>query len=818
MDDTAGARRASRPGHFSPILTFVRLSSLRVTPPKRVSPSSLLPNGPRRAIVFVMPDSAAGALGSIYDDVECSLKIVGLDGVAIRVATFAGTERLSSLFTYTVDVATAPDDVSSLEKALGKGASLIVQRDGAFERGVHGILTEVAPDGVYIAKNLVRTTLVLQPRLANLQYSGGFRMFQKMAFKDIASALVAPERIDVVWRLRPEPPARDYRTQLDESDYDFLARLAADEGVHFFFESTADKTSLVFTNSPKGFLAIDGSSSFPYRELQGATTTEHIRSIQRGQRVRQGAVEHRDYDFTNPRVALVARSDTGGANGEADTTRREWRDYPGGFVDPDGEGKPRATMRLEEFRADAKIYQGTASTLRLVAGKKITITAHDDAAFNGDFVVTDVSVGGGVEGAFGEGGGGRAAKASAGLSQFTAVDADTPLRPKRLPKPPSRLQTARVVGPNEGDPNVDKYGRINVQFMWDRDGKFDANSSCWIRMATPNAHANEGFWQAHRVGSEVLVDFIDGDIDRPVVIGALYNGRETQPYAQPGGVTRSTWKTRGIPGGSGFNEITFENSSGSEQIILHAQKDLNETILNDHNENIGNDQTSKIVTNQTIDVGKDRSLTVGNNETITIGNDQKIAIGSKQTTVIGASQTDSVGTARTVTVGSDDSTSVGGSASRVVGGSDTIAVGRARSTAVAGAETLVVGGARSKTVGGGESTTIVGKRSENIGGNDSLSVGGERQANVSKDDALTVGKGISITAGDTFSVTVGDTASLKLTKDGDIELAVGDSTLSMAKDGTITLKGKSVTVEASSDLTVKGDNVTVKGNSKVAVN
>jgi type VI secretion system secreted protein VgrG len=762
--------------------------------------------------------SAAASVGTIYDDLQCVIKIAGLDSVAIRVANFGGREALSSLFRYSVDVATSPDDVSSLESALGKDVSLAVQRDGNFERGVSGILTEVSPDGAYIAKNLARTTLVVEPRLANLQYSGGFRMFQKMTVKDIITELVQPERIDVVWRLRPDPPTRDYRTQQDESDFAFLARLAADEGLHFFFESTADKTSLVFTNSPKGFLAIDGTSSFPFSENEGAVHTEHIRSIQRGQRVRTGAVEHRDYDFTNPRVALVARSETDGSKGEANTTRREWRDYPGGFTDPDAEGKPRATMRLEEFRADVTVLNGAALTLRLVAGKKITITGHNDAAFNGDFIVTSVSVGAGVEGTFDAAGSGRGSKVSPALASFTAVPADTPQRPRRLSKPSSRLQTARVVGPKEGDPNVDKYGRINVQFAWDRDGKFDANSSCWIRMATPNAHANEGFWQAHRVGSEVLVDFIDGDVDRPVVIGALYNGRETQPYAQPGGVTRSTWKTRGIPGGSGFNEITFENSSGSEQIILHAQKDLNETILNDHNESIGTDQASTIGNNQTIQVGTDRSLTVGNNEKIGIGANQTITVGANQSTTITSNQTDVVLGARSTTVALTDTTTVGGNTKRIALSDDSVAVVGNRTLAVGQDESYTVDGGRKKQVGGDEQTTILGGRTETVSNDEGITISGGRTTSVANDDALSVGKKMELTVDDTYVLKVGSDASITLTKDGNIQLKAGDASLEMAKDGTITLKGKSVAVDASSDMTVKGDTVTIKGSSKVGIN
>ncbi len=774
-----------------------------------------LPKGAGRAIVSSMGNVAA-ALGAIYDDVQCKITIPGLGASAVRVAAFGGTEKVSTLFRYWVDVATSLEDVASLEAALGKDVVFELQRDGKFERGVHGILTEVAPDGAFVAKNWARTRLLIQPRLANLCYSGGFRIFQKETVKQIITKLVAPERIDVVWRLHPDPPKRDYRTQLNESDFAFLERLAADEGLTFFFESTGAGTKLVFTNNPKGFLAIEGTAAIGFFEVSGSTHNEHVRTIQRGQRIRTGAVEHRDYDFTNPRVPLVARFDTGGST-EANTTRREWRDYPGGFIDPDAEGKPRAQMRLEEFRTDAKVFEGTATTLRLVAGKKFTLSGHAQSAFNGDLIVTNVTVGGNVDGAFDEGGSGHSSTASASLTRFTAVPADVPVRPRRLPKPPSRLQTARVVGPADGDPNVDAFGRVNVQFMWDRDGQFDTNSSCWIRMATPNAHANEGFWTAHRVGSEVLVDFLDGDIDRPVVVGALFNGHEPQPYKQPGGQTRSTWKVRGIPGGAGYNEITFENRcSGNEQIILHAQKDLNETILNDHTESIGKDQSSTVGNDQTITVTKDRSLAVQNNESIDVTVNRTIHVGGDQKMTIDGNQTDSVGADRTTTVTGKDSTTISGDAKRIFMGDDELLVKGGRTMGVLGSEKIGVGGGSTMAVGGDESVTIVGGRTTSVGGDEGLTINKGRETSITNDDILGVGKKLGVSAGDECEIKVGD-ATLTITKDGNIVLKTGDSTLSLAKDGTVDLKGKNVTIEASSALNVKGDNVTVKG-SKVGIN
>jgi type VI secretion system secreted protein VgrG len=771
-----------------------------------------------------MANAADTSLGPIHESLECTVQIPGFAADAVRVASFQAEEHLSSPFRYTVQVATSPDDVANLEAALGKDATFLLQRDGAFERGVHGILTEIWPDGAYVGKNQVRTSIVIEPRLANLRYSGGFRIFQKQTVKDIVAALVAPERVDVEWRVRPDPPVRDYRTQLDESDLDLLERLAADEGLTYFFEHTADTTTLVFTNNPKGFHPLDGNATLDFRDTGGAVTGDHVRSIQRGSRVRTGAVEHRDYDFTKPRIALVGRSETTGTQSEANTKRREWRDYPGGFTDPDAEGTPRAKMRLEELRADAAVMLGTSSTPRLFSGGQFMLTGHSDKAFNVKLVVTDVSLSGSVQGAFDQSSGARGPRTDVEIVRFIAVAADTPLRPARKKKPLARLQTARVVGPAEGDPNVDDSGRVNVQFMWDRDGKFDQHSSCAIRMATPNAHSGEGFWTALRVGSEVLVDFLDGDIDRPIIIGAVYNGQEGQPYKQPGGQSRSTWKVRGIPGGTGYNEITFENKTGSEQIILHAQKDQNETILNDHNENIGANHTAGIGSNQNVTIGANQTVSIGSNQTISVGADRSLSVTGNETISIGANETISIGANesaqiaanRTTAIGGDDSLTIAGSRTKMVAVADTVLVGAARSLTAA-SEAVTVG-SRVKTVATSETTTVGGGRTETVGGDETISIAGQRGTTVGANETVGVGATFSITVADTYSLKVGDDACITLTKGGDIVLKTGDATLSMSKDGTIELKGKNVTVEASSDMGVKGDSVAVKGSSKVDIN
>ena len=615
-------------------------------------------------------EAGESLFGALHENITCRVKITGVDDAAVRVARFDVREGLSELFSYEVEVSSDPKDVATLEKALGADATVRLERDGDVERVVHGIVTGVEPDGTFVGRGQARTVLVVEPRLANLRYSGGHRIFQDMTIKDIVGELVAPERIEVGWRVLDEPPKRDYRTQLDETDLEFLMRLAADEGLHFFFDHDEDKTTLVFTNEPLGFRELEGGASIDFRDTSGAVTGEHVREVRRAQRVRTGALEHRDYDFKNPHLKLVGRAETQDPQSEANTKRRERREYPGRFVDPDGEGTPRARMRLQELRSDAYTLEGTASSLRLLAGRAFSLARHPDKAFNRKLVLTEVSFGGGVAGTFsGAGNTPGHGRAAVSLATFAAVPSDTPIRPARRPKPAARLQTARVVGPKEGDPFVDEFGRVKVQFPWDRDGNEDEHSSCWIRMATPVAYDHGGFFSAHRVGSEVLVDFIDGDIDRPVVTAALYNALQRQPNKQPDKSARSAWIERSIPGGQGYNGITYDNTAAKEKITTHAERD--------------------------------RVAHVGHNDTETIG--------ANQTTTVGANQSTTVGANRTATIGANDATTVGGDRTENVAGNESVTVVKSRSHTVNGAkdDVWVTDGDRSVNVLKGNHTRDV---------------------------------------------------------------------------------------------------------------
>ncbi|WP_394841039.1 type VI secretion system tip protein VgrG [Pendulispora brunnea] len=572
-------------------------------------------------------NGSVSLLAANYDDLRCRLRIANVDEAALTVTSFEGREGLSSLFSYTIAVVSEPEDVQDLEVALGSDASFTVARGGNVELVVHGMITEVVPDGAYVGEGRASTSLVLEPRLANLRYSGGYQIFQRKTVEEIIRELVRTERIQTAWHVYPPLATHEYTVQADETDLDFLARLAAHEGLHYYFDHTPDDSILVFTNRRDGFADLPNDADLDFRHESGAVSGEHVCSIQRAQRVRTGAIEQRDYDFRNPSARLQGRAELDGH------TRRERRTYAAGFRDMHDLAERRAQIRLGQERADAFTLTGAASTLRFFPGKTFTLHGHRDGAFNRKLLITEVSVAGKVHGALSLPGNGAevAGRTSEELTRFSAVPAEMTIHPPHLPKPNSHLESARVVGPQVGDPYVDEYGRIKVQFHWDRDGKHDENSSCWIRMMTPVANFDEGFWQAHKVGSEVLVDFIDGDIDRPVVIGAVYNAIDAQPYKMPVDVANSTWKTKSVPGGGGHNEITQDNHAGAEKIYIHAQRNMDVTVQNAHTENIGG--------NKTCVIGKDRSITIHGSRTATIDGNDTTNVGGSQTASAKGNQT-----------------------------------------------------------------------------------------------------------------------------------------------------------------------------------
>lgn len=583
-----------------------------------------------------------------------------------------GTETMSGLDECVVTVGSSAETAAKLDEALGREALLIIERAGdeSSLRRMRGIVEEVFPSGVTVGKSQRQTEIKIVPRLKELEHSRSCQVFQDVDVVEIARQLFGLWQIELEARLRPQPLKREYCTQINETDLDFLSRILSEEGIHFHLDHREDKSVVVLVNDARGYEPIVGEEILPYRDAQGAVTVEHVKSIRRERRVATGAVAYRDYNFVKPQREMAARTETNKPNDPATLTARELYEYPGHYNDPDEEsagldeavqgstrsGMARTKMRLEEQRSRALTFSGTSTCLRMRVGQLFQIIDHTDEAFNRKYLVTGLTIVAESSSALWLDRGDRTPIAGAGLSiEFSAVPAEVTIRPCVRPKPPAHLRIARVVGPKEDEPYVDEYGRVKIQFAWDREGQLDEKSSCWVRMATPVAHHNQGSYVAHRVGAEVVVDFLDGDIDRPIVIGALYNGENRQPQALPDDATRAVlYRGLSVPGNKGKNEISCEDRAGSEEIFLHAQKDLNEQILNDHNEAIAVNQTSTVGVNQVVSVGVNQMVNVGANRTVTIGANETITVMKKRKETVSGGEEVTVSSGRTHAVATGD--------------------------------------------------------------------------------------------------------------------------------------------------------------------
>lgn len=587
----------------------------------------------------------AGLFGQV-DEVRTRLEVEGQKEGALVVLSFSGGETMSAPFVYDIVVGSSAETAAGLDDALGREAVLVIERvDGeSSSHIVRGMVEEVSPGGTTVGKKQRQTHLRIVPRLSELNHVKRSRVYQNLTVVDIARDLFTPWQIEVDVRLHPEPLKREYCTQVNETDISFLARIFSEEGIHFHLEHTADKTTVVLINDPRGYQPIEGKELLPYRDAEGAVTIEHVNGIRRECRVRPGSAAYSDYNFLKPHRKMAARSETATPNEPGTQAGREFYEYPGSYNDPDEEsagvgaavqmptfsGKARAKLRLEEQRSRALTFSGTSNSLRMRVGRRFEINDHADKGFNQKYVITRVTIGGGSGDALHLERGDRTPASGVNVA-FEAVPAETPIRPVVQPKPRAHLRTALVVGPKADEPHVDEYGRIKIQFAWDREGPLDDKSSCWVRMTTPVAHHNQGSYIAHRVGAEVVVDFLDGDVDRPIVIGGLFNGENRQPQKLPDDATRAVlYRGLSVPGNKGNNEISCEDKAGKEEILIHAQKDMNEKILHNQSTTVGANQSVSVGANQSVSVGANRTVSCGANETISVKKKRSETVGDKE--------------------------------------------------------------------------------------------------------------------------------------------------------------------------------------------
>ena len=616
-----------------------------------------------------------------------------LAGNEMLVVEFTAEEGVSQLFKVTLELVS--EEEVNFEDVVGQTA-LITLEGLSEERYFHGIVSMFAQTGTRGRFFQYQATVVPSAWVLGLEQD--CRIFQDKSVPQIVQQILEESGITgefFDFRLQGNYPNREYCVQYRQTDLDFISRLLEEEGIFYFYEHNDQKHVMVFGDGTVNYQPIRGEAQVVFN-AGGAMVAEEeaVTGFNFSKHLRSGKYTLRDFNFLKPSLDLTSD------NSDNENTSMEMYDYPGKYADG-SEGRRRAQSRMEEAMMFKDLGQGKSVCPRLTAGFTFSLSGHGIDGFNREYLLVKVRHTGSQPQVLGERS--KTGEGTRYLNTFNCVPSSVTVRPELKTAKPvvEGVQTAIVVGPSGEEIYTDKHGRVKVQFHWDRLGQKDENSSCWIRVSQVWAGAGWGAMFIPRIGHEVLVDFIEGDPDRPIITGRVYHGANTPPYTLPDDKTKSVIKSNSSTGGGGSNELRFEDKKDSEEIYLHGQKDWTIAIDNDKTQNVGHDEK--------LTVGNDREKTVNSNQTETIGSDKKISVGSNHDENISSNQTIVVGAKRDVTVGSDEKLTVGANRTVTVGASQTQNIA-ADTTVNCTAEKRNVGGQRNITVGGMEDKNIGGMR------------------------------------------------------------------------------------------------------------
>ena len=728
-------------------------------------------------------------------------------------------EELSRLSEYQIDLLSKRSDIN-LDEIMGKNVTIKLELPDGGTRFFNGYVTRFAQAGTQGSYYTYHATV--RPWLWFLTRRSNCRIFQDMTVPKIVEKLFEDHKIaDVKFELSGNYAKWDYCVQYRESDFDFVSRLMEQEGIYYYFKHQDKRHTMVIADSYAAHSPVKGYAEMPFIPVGRGTSPkqEHINDWNFEREIQPGRFVMDDYNFEKPSVELQSKTNIVRKHALADY---EVYDYPGEY-DATGDGEHYVKTRLEEIQTQFECMRGKSNARGLTVGSLFKLTGHTRLDQNREYLITRASHF--MEYGEYEAQGGGGANYGCG---FTAMNSSQPFRAQRKTFKPivQGPQTAVVTGPSGDEIYTDKYGRVKVQFHWDREGKHDQNSSCWMRVSHPWAGKNWGAISIPRIGQEVIVDFLEGDPDQPIITGRVYNAEQMPPWELPANATQSGILSRSSKGAGApnANAIRMEDKKGAEQMWIHAEKNQDIEVENDETHWVGHDREKTIDNDETTLVKHDRTETVNNNETITIGVDRKECVGKNETIAIGVNRTETVGANETITIGSNRSITVGSSETatvalqrtHTVGVNETISVGAAQEITVGAAQAITVGAMQAITVGANQTTTVGAAQSISVGAAQSVDVGanasmkvgadesrsvtGGRSTTVGKDDALKVAKNLVIDAGD--SVTI----------------KTGSASITMKKDGTITIKGKDITIDGSGKINVKASSDVVIKGSKVGVN
>lgn len=521
----------------------------------------------------------------------------------LLLTTFTGREAMSQLFSYQLELFSEQNNIDPTQ-IVGKSVTWSIQRVREEPRYFNGFVSRFSAGGRQL-QNVRSYRAEVVPWLWFLTRTADCRIFQNKTAPEIIKAVFDGLGFsDYKLQLRNTYPQREYCVQYRETAFNFVSRLMEQEGIFYFFQHDQGKHTLVLADQKSAY---QDCSESQVDFSSGSRASNHITSWEHQYEFLSGKWTQTDYNFETPSTNLLSSTNT--VLTVPGMTKYELFDYPGVYgVKNQGDARSKLYMEAEE--ATYEIVNGASQCCTFTPGGKFTLASHEVNSEAGkSYVVASIQHSAADYSHL------DSERGSEYTNRFTCIPAAVPFRPTRVTHKPvvPGAQTAVVVGPKGEEIYTDKYGRVKVQFFWDRVGKKDENSSCWVRVAEAWAGKNWGVIFNPRIGQEVVVEFLEGDPDRPLITGRVYNAEQMPPYALPANQTQSVIKTRSSKEGGtdNFNELRFEDKKDSEDILFHAEKDFHRVVENDDDLKVGN--------NQTIEIKKDRTETVTEgNETITI--------------------------------------------------------------------------------------------------------------------------------------------------------------------------------------------------------
>ncbi|WP_459618836.1 type VI secretion system Vgr family protein [Bordetella sp. 2513F-2] len=667
----------------------------------------------------------------------------------LRFARMHGREGLSMLYEFEVDLL-SPTPALELRALLGKPVTLEIETGGAPRYlGGHAVrCVLVGREGD--TSRLYRYRVTLRPWLWYLTQTSDSKIFQQLSVVDVIRQVLADYPFPVDYRLTGSYRQWEYCVQYQETDFDFVSRLMEHEGIYYWFRHDADGHTLVLSDDVAQHDPCPEAERLPYYGPDRVTVPqdEHVYSWQVAEQITPDGFATVDYDFRKPAASLDAQARNPGAYPHGELEMYEWL---GGYTEPE-HGEQYSRLRLEALQAQRESVLGACNARGFAPGYLFTLRNHPRASENREYLISEVRY------HIAESGYASGAEDAVFEADFRVLPSNVPFRPQRVTPVPRTHgpQTARVVGQPGEEIWTDKYGRVKVQFHWDRYGQRNENSSCWVRVSSPWAGGGFGGIQLPRVGDEVIVDFIGGHPDRPIIIGRVYNGGNMPPWELPGNATQSGFLSRSKDGNPNTaNALMFEDKSGCEHILLHAERDL----------------TTEVEANELHMVDGNRVTTIAGSDTLTVG-------GTRTTTVAGH-ETETFNSGSTRTVNGDVSETINGNETRTFNGNVTETINGNETRTITGTMTESITGLVTETRDAGETRTVTGAVSETLDGTFTQNITGiqtlTHDANVDH----------TITGNHTFTV------------DGNREYKT-TGTLNQTVDGAVTLKAPSVLVDTPS--------------------